>query len=123
MRVGLATERGDKPLLPKWLPLSVVACAGAVLLLAVVATVWAMLVQWMLWGLGPSQIVNADVLAAQYPTTLFLVALGLLPTLINGLFPSFINLSPMNIMLKGSLLADLIPTFDFMNMIGGECDR
>jgi NADH-quinone oxidoreductase subunit D len=37
--------------------------------------------------------------------------------------PSFINLSPMSMMLKGSLLADLIPTFDFMNMIGGECDR
>ena len=89
----LATGGGGKPLLPKWLPLSAVACAFAVVLLAVVATVWAMLVQWMLWGLGPSQIVNADVLAAQYPTTLFLVALGLLPTLINGLFPSFINLS------------------------------
>jgi hypothetical protein len=25
-------------------------------------------------------------------------------------------------MLKGALLADLIPTFDFINMIGGECD-
>jgi NADH-quinone oxidoreductase subunit D len=37
--------------------------------------------------------------------------------------PSFINLAPMPGMLKGSLLADLIPTFDFINMIGGECDR
>ena len=37
--------------------------------------------------------------------------------------PSFINLAPMPIMLRGSLLADLIPTFDFINMIGGECDR
>ena len=37
--------------------------------------------------------------------------------------PSFINLPPMSEMLKGSLLADLIPTFDFINMIGGECDR
>ena len=37
--------------------------------------------------------------------------------------PSFINLQPMPLMLKGSLLADLIPTFDFVNMIGGECDR
>jgi hypothetical protein len=26
-------------------------------------------------------------------------------------------------MLKGAMLADLIPTFDFINMIGGECDR
>jgi NADH-quinone oxidoreductase subunit D len=37
--------------------------------------------------------------------------------------PSLINLAPMPLMLRGSLLADLIPTFDFINMIGGECDR
>ncbi|MGH0031683.1 MAG: NADH-quinone oxidoreductase subunit D [Myxococcota bacterium] len=37
--------------------------------------------------------------------------------------PSLINLAPMSEMLKGALLADLIPTFDFINMIGGECDR
>jgi NADH-quinone oxidoreductase subunit D len=37
--------------------------------------------------------------------------------------PSFINLQPMPKMLRGAMLADLIPTFDFVNMIGGECDR
>ena len=37
--------------------------------------------------------------------------------------PSFINLQPMPRMLAGAMLADLIPTFDFINMIGGECDR
>ena len=37
--------------------------------------------------------------------------------------PSFINLAPMGGMLKGAMLADLIPTFDFINMVGGECDR
>ncbi len=37
--------------------------------------------------------------------------------------PSFINLQPMPLMLKGAMLADLIPTFDFLNMVGGECDR
>ena len=37
--------------------------------------------------------------------------------------PSLINLAPMPLMLRGCLLADLIPTFDFINMIGGECDR
>ena len=37
--------------------------------------------------------------------------------------PSFINVAPMPLMLRGALLADLIPTFDFINMIGGECDR
>ncbi len=37
--------------------------------------------------------------------------------------PSFVNLQPMPLMLRGALLADIIPTFDFINMIGGECDR
>jgi NADH-quinone oxidoreductase subunit D len=37
--------------------------------------------------------------------------------------PSLINLAPMGKMLKGCLLGDLVPTFDFINMIGGECDR
>ncbi len=37
--------------------------------------------------------------------------------------PSLLNLQPMPEMLKGCLLADIIPTFDFVNMIGGECDR
>jgi NADH-quinone oxidoreductase subunit D len=37
--------------------------------------------------------------------------------------PSFINLQPMPLMLRGGMLADLIPTFDFLNMVGGECDR
>jgi NADH-quinone oxidoreductase subunit D len=37
--------------------------------------------------------------------------------------PSLINLQPMPMMLRGALLADLIPTFDFINMVGGECDR
>jgi NADH-quinone oxidoreductase subunit D len=37
--------------------------------------------------------------------------------------PSFINLQPLPRMVKGGLLADLIPTFDMVNMIGGECDR
>jgi NADH-quinone oxidoreductase subunit D len=37
--------------------------------------------------------------------------------------PSLINLQPMPLMLRGAMLADLIPTFDFVNMIGGECDR
>jgi NADH-quinone oxidoreductase subunit D len=37
--------------------------------------------------------------------------------------PSFINLAPLPLMVRGAMLADLIPTFDFVNMIGGECDR
>jgi NADH-quinone oxidoreductase subunit D len=37
--------------------------------------------------------------------------------------PSLINLAPMPLMLQGALLGDLIPTFDFINMVGGECDR
>jgi NADH-quinone oxidoreductase subunit D len=37
--------------------------------------------------------------------------------------PSFINLAPLPLMVRGAMLADIIPTFDFINMIGGECDR
>ncbi len=37
--------------------------------------------------------------------------------------PSLINTQPLAEILKGSMLADIIPTFDMVNMIGGECDR
>jgi NADH dehydrogenase I D subunit len=37
--------------------------------------------------------------------------------------PSFSNTQPLARMVKGRLLADLVPTFDLLNMIGGECDR
>jgi NADH dehydrogenase I D subunit len=37
--------------------------------------------------------------------------------------PSFSNTQPLAMMVKGRLLADLVPTFDMINMIGGECDR
>ncbi len=37
--------------------------------------------------------------------------------------PSFSNTQAMSRMVEGALLADVIPTFDMVNMIGGECDR
>lgn len=37
--------------------------------------------------------------------------------------PSFTLTSAMEHMIKGEMLADIIPTFDMINMIGGECDR
>jgi NADH-quinone oxidoreductase subunit D len=37
--------------------------------------------------------------------------------------PSFIHMAPLAEMLRGGLLADIVPTFDMLNMIGGECDR
>ena len=37
--------------------------------------------------------------------------------------PSFCNVSAMREMIVGSMIADIIPTFDMINMIGGECDR
>ncbi|HKC52900.1 MAG TPA: NADH-quinone oxidoreductase subunit D [Myxococcota bacterium] len=37
--------------------------------------------------------------------------------------PSFTNVAPMREMLVGGMLADIVPTFDMINMIGGECDR
>jgi len=37
--------------------------------------------------------------------------------------PSFLNLQPLPLMLQGAPLADLVPTFELVNAIGGECDR
>ncbi|MCZ6569567.1 MAG: NADH-quinone oxidoreductase subunit D, partial [Deltaproteobacteria bacterium] len=37
--------------------------------------------------------------------------------------PSFVNTQPLAEMLQGGFLADIIPTFDMVNMVGGECDR
>lgn len=37
--------------------------------------------------------------------------------------PSFSNMQPLARMIIGRRLADIIPTFDMINMIGGECDR
>ena len=37
--------------------------------------------------------------------------------------PSFINVAPMREMIVGGMLADIVPTFDMINMVGGECDR
>jgi len=37
--------------------------------------------------------------------------------------PCFINLAICRDMLLGSMVADIIPTFGSVNMIGGECDR
>lgn len=37
--------------------------------------------------------------------------------------PSFSNTAALTPMIQGQMLADVIPTFDMINMIGGECDR
>lgn len=37
--------------------------------------------------------------------------------------PSFINLQAVREMLVGEMIADIVPTFGSVNMIGGECDR
>ncbi|MGH7906822.1 MAG: NADH-quinone oxidoreductase subunit D [Candidatus Binataceae bacterium] len=37
--------------------------------------------------------------------------------------PSFANMSPLHRMLLGRWLADVVPCFGMINMIGGECDR
>jgi len=37
--------------------------------------------------------------------------------------PSFSNTQVLSEMVQGALLADVVPTFDMINMIGGECDR
>lgn len=37
--------------------------------------------------------------------------------------PSFIGMSAFHEMINGYLVADIVPTFGMINMIGGECDR
>lgn len=37
--------------------------------------------------------------------------------------PSFINLKAAEVMLRGEMIADIVPAFGSINMIGGECDR
>jgi NADH-quinone oxidoreductase subunit D len=37
--------------------------------------------------------------------------------------PSFINLKAAETMLRGEMIADVVPAFGSVNMIGGECDR
>jgi NADH-quinone oxidoreductase subunit D len=37
--------------------------------------------------------------------------------------PCFAIVSALSMLVKGGNIADIVPTFDMMNMIGGECDR
>ena len=37
--------------------------------------------------------------------------------------PSFVHMGGLSRLLEGYQLADIIPTFGSVNMIGGECDR
>jgi NADH-quinone oxidoreductase subunit D len=37
--------------------------------------------------------------------------------------PCFLGMGALGAMLRGQMLADIIPTFGMINMIGGECDR
>ena len=37
--------------------------------------------------------------------------------------PSFINLKAAELLIRGNMIADIVPVFGSVNMIGGECDR
>jgi NADH-quinone oxidoreductase subunit D len=37
--------------------------------------------------------------------------------------PSFVHMGGMHTLLEGYQVADIVPTFGSMNMVGGECDR
>jgi len=37
--------------------------------------------------------------------------------------PCFIAMAAFSEMIQGAMIADIIPTFGMINMIGGECDR
>ena len=46
-----------------------------------------------------------------------------LPYRVHCRAPSFIHMGVTHLMLEGGQLADVVPTFGSINMIGGECDR
>jgi NADH-quinone oxidoreductase subunit D len=37
--------------------------------------------------------------------------------------PCFLNLRAAEDMIRGNMIADVVPIFGSVNMIGGECDR
>ena len=37
--------------------------------------------------------------------------------------PSFVHLSTASQLIHGHLIADIVPIFGMINMIGGECDK
>ena len=48
---------------------------------------------------------------------------GVTPYKLHVRSPSFAHMGGMHTLLEGHQLADVVPTFGSMNMIGGECDR
>jgi NADH-quinone oxidoreductase subunit D len=48
---------------------------------------------------------------------------GGIPAKVHVRAPSFVHMGGVHKMLDGYQLADLVPTFGSINMIGGECDR
>jgi len=54
----------------------------------------------------------------------YLVSTGLgTPYKVHCRAPSFVHMGGAHLMLNGGQLADIVPTFGSINMIGGECDR
>ncbi|HYL19903.1 MAG TPA: NADH-quinone oxidoreductase subunit D, partial [Burkholderiales bacterium] len=54
----------------------------------------------------------------------YIVSTGLgIPYKVHVRSPSFVHLGGLHRLLEGYQLADLVPTFGSINMIGGECDR
>jgi NADH-quinone oxidoreductase subunit D len=45
------------------------------------------------------------------------------PYKVHARAPSFVHMGGAHLMLNGGQLADIVPTFGSINMIGGECDR
>ena len=48
---------------------------------------------------------------------------GVTPYKLHVRSPSFVHMGGMHTLLEGYQVADIVPTFGSMNMIGGECDR
>ena len=48
---------------------------------------------------------------------------GVRPYKLHVRSPSFVHMGGMHTLLEGHQVADVVPTFGSMNMVGGECDR
>jgi len=48
---------------------------------------------------------------------------GVTPYKLHVRSPSFVHMGGMHTLLEGYQVADIVPTFGSMNMVGGECDR
>ena len=88
------------------------------------SSVMATVVSRMYFGDHPAFIIPAYTLISAWELGFYLVSTGEgTPHKVHVRAPSFVHMGALHRLLEGYQLADIIPTFGSVNMIGGECDR